>query len=264
MASIKRFHESGCKGENCECAWRLDYRPLGTRGPRKRLYFPTKKAAEKHLAQTSIKVTRGEYLDRRQVPHIAVTAGQWLESKMDRRPSYTEALRARLNIYLLPRFGPLHLDQVSRSHLSKKMRDDMRELGRSTITINATIRMTGGTTSTAIRRGLCTANPADRVERAPAGDRRTQRRRRYPSRPGNPGDGAIAGRNQRHAPGNAEPGLYKTLLTFLAATGLRLRGGAGLALVRLPARWTRASTLSGAPSPRTRVHGEDVRARLIH
>jgi len=32
MASIKRFHQNGCKGENCECAWRLDYRPLGTRG----------------------------------------------------------------------------------------------------------------------------------------------------------------------------------------------------------------------------------------
>ena len=164
MASIKRFHENGCKGENCECAWRLDYRPLGTRGPRKRLYFPTKKEAEKHLAQTSIKVTRGEYLDRRQVPTFAVTAGQWLESKMDRRPSYTEALRARLNIYLLPRFGPLRLDEVSVAPI-EKMRDDMRTLGRSTITINATIRMIGGIYQMAIRRGLCTANPADRVER---------------------------------------------------------------------------------------------------
>ena len=55
---------------------------------------------------------------------------------MDRRPSYTEALRARLNIYLLPRFGPLRLDQVSVAPI-EKMRDDMRELGRSTITINA-------------------------------------------------------------------------------------------------------------------------------
>jgi len=89
MASIKRFHLNGCEGENCECAWRLDYRPLGTRGPRKRLYFPTKKAAEKHLAQTSVKVTRGEYLDRTQIPTFATMAREWLQSKTDRRPSYT-------------------------------------------------------------------------------------------------------------------------------------------------------------------------------
>ena len=104
---------------------------------------------------------------------------------MDRRPSYTEALRAHLNIYLLPRFGPLRLDQVSVAPI-EKMRDDMRELGRSTITINATIRMIGGIYQMAIRRGLCTANPADRVERAFAGVRELNAGERYPSRPGNP------------------------------------------------------------------------------
>src|SRR5271154_4519450 len=107
MASIKKFHDSGCIGGVCECPWRLDYRPLGTRGPRKRLYFPTKKAAEKHLSETRVKVDRGEYIERIQVPTFAATAAQWLQSKMDRRPSYTEGLRARLDTYLLPRFGSL-------------------------------------------------------------------------------------------------------------------------------------------------------------
>jgi hypothetical protein len=65
---------------------------LGTRGPRKRLFFPTKKAAEKHVAETSVKVTRGEYLDRSQVPTFATMANEWVQSKGDRRPSYTETL----------------------------------------------------------------------------------------------------------------------------------------------------------------------------
>src|SRR6202040_239752 len=102
MASIQKFHQQDCSGRNCECPYRLDYRPLGTRGPRKRLFFPTKKAAEKHLAETVVKVGRGEYLERSTIRTSATTPDQWLESKMARRPSYTEALRARLNIYLLP------------------------------------------------------------------------------------------------------------------------------------------------------------------
>ncbi len=52
MASINRLHQNGCNGQNCECAWRLDYRPQELAGPRKRIEFPTKKAAEKHLAAT--------------------------------------------------------------------------------------------------------------------------------------------------------------------------------------------------------------------
>jgi hypothetical protein len=60
MALVKRFHQNGCKGENCECAWQLGYRPQGLAGPRKRIEFPTKQPAEKYLAATTTKVTRGE------------------------------------------------------------------------------------------------------------------------------------------------------------------------------------------------------------
>ena len=48
MTSIKRHHQGN--GQNCECPWRLDYRPMGTYGSRRRLFFPTRKAAEKQLA----------------------------------------------------------------------------------------------------------------------------------------------------------------------------------------------------------------------
>jgi hypothetical protein len=49
MAKISRHHIDGCNGANCTCPYRLDYRPLGLSGPRRRIEFPTKKAAEKYL-----------------------------------------------------------------------------------------------------------------------------------------------------------------------------------------------------------------------
>lgn len=260
MSSIKRFHLADCPGAGCECPWRLDYRPLGTRGPRKRICFATKKDAEKHLSQTRFKVDRGEYMERTQVPTFKDTAEQWLQSKMDRRPSYTEALRARLNLYLLPNFGPLRLDQVSVAAI-EKLRDDMRKLGRSTVTINHVIRMIGGIYQMAIRRGLWTSNPADRVERAFKGDHELsaiedpQGEQATPETVLSPDEIALL-------LNHAEPGLYKALLTFLAATGLR--SGEALAL-----RW--ADCQLGGKEPKifvrrslswTHVHGEDIRPRF--
>jgi len=260
MASIKRFHQNGCRGDNCECAWRLDYRPLGTRGPRKRLYFPTKKAPEKHLAQTSVKVTRGEYLDRTQIPTFATMAREWVQSKTDRRPSYTETLHSRLEKYLLPRFGPLHLDQVSVSGI-EKLRDDMRKLGRSPVTINGVIRMIGGVFKMAMRRGLCTINPVDRVERAYAGEREFSPDGGAEADQATP-ETVLAPNEINLMLSHPEPGLYRTLLTFLASTGLR--SGEALALRwgdceldgRDPKIYVRRS-LSWA-----RVQGEDIRPRF--
>jgi len=262
MASIKRHHQNGCNGQSCDCAWRLDYRPLGTRGPRKRLDFPTKKAAEKHLAQTSVKVTRGEYLDHTQIPTFRAMAREWVQSKSDRRPSYTETLHSRLEKYLLPHFGPLHLDQISVSGI-EQLRDDMRQLGRSPVTINGVIRMIGGVFKMAMRRGLCATNPVDRVERAYAGEREVS-----------PGRGVAADADQATpetvlAPNeinlmltHAEPGLYRTLLTFLAATGLR--SGEALAL-----RWGDCELVGGDPKiyvrrslSWARVKGEEIRPRF--
>lgn len=262
MASITKLHGPHCSGGTCGCPYRLDYRPLGTRGPRKRLFFPTKKAAEKHVAETSVKVTRGEYLDRSQVPTFATMAKEWVQSKGDRRPSYTETLNSRLNKYLLPRFGTIHLDQVTVAGI-EKLRDELREQGRSPVTINGIIRMIGGVYKMAIRRGLCTLNPTDRVERAYAGDRELSADR------AGEGEGDQATPETVLAPdeislmlSQADPGLYRTLLSFLAATGLR--SGEALAL-----RW--ADCQLGSLEPKiyvrrslswARVAGEEIRPRF--
>jgi hypothetical protein len=63
MALIKRYHKPACIGGDCDCTWRLDYRPQGLAGPRKRIEFPTNRAAEKHLAAKATKVARDEDSD---------------------------------------------------------------------------------------------------------------------------------------------------------------------------------------------------------
>ena len=114
MASIKKFHAAGCPKDNCDCPWRLDYRPLGMKGPRRRVEFATKKLAERFLTDTSHKVSRGEYVEPAKVPTFAKAAETWYASKTDRRPSHVFNLRSRLDKHILPRLGGERLDRIDR------------------------------------------------------------------------------------------------------------------------------------------------------
>jgi integrase len=165
MASIKRHHESGCEGSACDCPWRLDYRPLGMRGPRRRLEFKTKKHAERHLSETQHKVTRGEYVDPGNVSTFGEAAEQWFASKTDRRPSHVSDLRSRLDKHILPRIGRERLDRINVAAL-EKLRTDLRTDCYAPRTINTIVRIVGAVFKAAIRRGECALNPIERIERA--------------------------------------------------------------------------------------------------
>src|SRR5260370_39997554 len=93
MASIKRYHNAACMGGNCDCPWRLDYRPQGLTGPRKRIEFPTKKAAERHLADTRHRVARGEYIAPSKIPTFERVADEWLRGKADHHPATVQGWR---------------------------------------------------------------------------------------------------------------------------------------------------------------------------
>src|ERR1700687_2537543 len=122
MASIKKLHGPECSGGICGCPYRLDYRPLGTRGPRKRLDFATKKAAEKHLSETVVKVDRGEYLELKKLPTFAQAAELWFDDKSDRRPSCVADIRSRLDKHILPLIGSFRLDKINVANV-EKLRD---------------------------------------------------------------------------------------------------------------------------------------------
>ena len=264
MASIKRHHQDGCNGRNCECAWRLDYRPMGTRGPRRRFFFRTRKAAEKHLAETSTKVSRGEYLDRAKIPTFKDAGELWFKSKTDRRVSHIADLRGRLDKHILPRIGALRLDQITVGSI-EKMRDDLRAGGYAPRTINSIIRIVGAVFRAAIRRGDAISNPVDRVERAFMGAREL---RQGEDENGSNDDAispdAILSPDEIRAMLNAAtPGLYRTLFTTAALTGARSgelfalrwgdieipKNGAAYIYIRRTVSWAR-------------INGESIRPRF--
>ena len=263
MASIKRFHEENCSGESCGCPWRLDYRPMGMRGPRRRIEFPTKKAAERFLAETSHKVARGEYVAPSQVPDFKDAAEEWVRSKLDRRPSYAADLRSRVDKYLLPAFGMLRLDQISVAAI-ERLRDEMRRAGRATRTIKGVMQILDSIFKMAIRHGTCGANPMMRVERLhdAACELKSKNSGEEASEDLASLDLILNPREIGQLLASAQAGLYQTLLTTLALTGMR--SGEAFAL-----RWSDCElnetpkiyvrrTLSWA-----RLKGEEIRPRFF-
>jgi integrase len=221
MASIKRFHEAKCAGGTCGCPYRLDYRPLGTRGPRKRFFFPTKKAAEKHLSETVVKVDRGEYLELKKLPTFAQAAELWFDSKADRRTSHVSDIRSRLDQHIIPQFGTIRLDKITVAAI-EKLRDDLRKNQYAPRTINTIIRIVGAVFRTAIRRGEVTINPVDRVERAFMAVRELRGDEETVSTDDtvNP-DSLLSPEEIRLMIGGTSPGLYRALFTTAALTGAR-------------------------------------------
>ena len=128
MARIAKFHLTNCKGGDCGCLWELDYRPAGMYGPRRRVRFPTKKAAERFLAETALQAARGEYVEPAKVPTFSKVAEDWFQSKADRRPSHVSDLRSRLDKHILPIFATQKVDRISVAAV-EKFRNDLRHHG---------------------------------------------------------------------------------------------------------------------------------------
>jgi len=165
MASIRKFHLASCTGKDCSCLWVLDYRPLGTLGPRRRVRFKTRKEAERFQIDTVHRASRGEYVEPAKVPIFSEVAEEWFRTKSGRRPSHICDLRTRLDKHILPIFGKEKLDRITVSSI-EKLRDDLRDRKYAHRTINRILRIMGGVFRLAIKRGQCSKNPVDSVERA--------------------------------------------------------------------------------------------------
>jgi integrase len=165
LAAINKFHVSSCTGGNCECLWALDYRPQGMHGVRRRVRFRTRKQAERFLSETSQRVARGEYVEPAKIPTFVEVAEDWLQSKTDRRPSHVFDLRTRLDKHILPIFGPQRLDRISVATVDR-FRNNLRDRKYAYRTINTILRIMSAVFRLGMKRGQCTKNPLDSVERA--------------------------------------------------------------------------------------------------
>jgi len=134
-------------------------------GSRRRVRFKTRKQTELFLAQTTEKAARGEYVEPAKIPKFSEIAEDWFQSKADRRPSHVSDLRTRLDKHILPVFGPYKLDRISVASI-EKFRNNLRDQKYARRTINCILRIVGSVFRLAIKRGLCSKNPVDRVERA--------------------------------------------------------------------------------------------------
>jgi integrase len=221
MASIKRFHQDGCQGEDCQCPWRLDYRPQGLAGPRQRIEFPTKKAAEKHLASTAVKVSRGEYIEPAKIPTFEQASQEWFREKSDRHPATVQGWR--VHVRHLAKLNPIRLDRIDVAVI-EGVRDELRAR-LSPKTIGAILTTCAAIFKLAIRRGYTTSNPAAIAERprkrvaelTPDADSTESGQGLRAVRP----DEVLSAEEIRRLIEHAEPGLFRTLFATIAATGLR-------------------------------------------
>lgn len=264
MASIKKFHISGCSGSDCACLWCLDYRPLGVRGPRQRVRFNTRKEAEHFLAQNTQKVQHGEFVDPSKIPQFNQIAELWFQTKLNRRPSHFCDLRQRLDKHILPRFGTVRLDRIAVSEV-EKFRDELIKAGYAHRTINAILRIMNAVFRLAMKYGECSRNPLEHVDRATPAAKELK--------PGQEGadashdaidpDNVLSPSEIKKLLESAEPGFERMLFEMAYLTGAR--EGELLALV-----WTDLELSKEGPGKMVvrrslswaRLKGEEERARF--
>jgi integrase len=223
MAKIAKYHKRDCSGASCGCPYRLDFRPEGVRGRRKRIEFPTKKAAEKHLATTATKVSRNEYIEPATVPTFGAVAEEWLHDKADLRPATIQGYRSDVR-HLVALHG-IRLDRISVA-LIEGMRDDLRAAGFAPKTVGYLLTTCAAVFKLAMRRGYVTSNPAATAERPRRSaakeltDADEEAQRAYGLRSIR-ADEALSAEEISLLLDHTEPGLYRTLFATVAATGLR-------------------------------------------
>jgi integrase len=186
-------------------------------GAHKRIQFPTRKAAELHLATTAVKVNRGEYVAPAKIPTFGAVAQEWMRGKEGRHPATLSSWRVHL-AHLAP-LDALRLDRIDVAEI-EKLRDALGAKGLGHKTVGTVMTTAGAVFKMAIRRGYTTANPAQLAERP-------RRPVREVKDGGEAETGALRADEVLNAAEiarlleHATPGLWKTYLATAASTGMR-------------------------------------------
>lgn len=219
--SIQKFHRPNCEGGTCACPYRLDYRPLGLAGPHRRLNFPTKKEAERYRSETQVKAGRGEYIPPKAIPLFSAAAAQWFAGKQGRHPASLYFWRVVLEKHLSA-LNPYRLDQLTPT-IIEHLRDNLLKGNPdqpplSPGRVRAIMAIAAAIFKAANRKGLVSSNPAalaERPKRNPVAEHRDDE----PTSDGRPD--TLDANEIRKLLDGAEAGLWRTLFTTAAVTGMR-------------------------------------------
>lgn len=210
MAIRKRVYENGT------IRWQVSHM---VNGARKREQFETKTAAADFLASVHVAVKRGEYLDPNAIPTFRQASDDLFAARQNRSPSTISGLRSRL-VHLNAALGNLRLDQIDVGILEALRADLRKSLKRSTVRLIT--QSCGEVFKFAMRAGKAVRNPVALMEREHSGSREivdgeepedetdAVERKDVPDRD------AV-----RYLIGRAPAGLYRTILSVAAGTGMR-------------------------------------------
>jgi integrase len=246
--------------------YRIDFRD--EKGQRFRFNYPTKKAADDALTEYKRQVRRGEFVVPRSVPKFEEVAVEWLKSKSDRRPGTVVNWRAHVNRHLVPRLGTLKIDRIGVAAV-ENLQAELRDTGLRSSSVAAIRTTLSAIFDLAIRRCyLSSRNPVDDAQRPFAADSEIEigeteeLKARFERVTENE---VLDPAEIRRLLDAAEPGLYRTVFTTAALTGLRSgelfglrwgdvelgeRGARGRLLVRRTLTWARTDGEEGPVRPK--------------
>ena len=234
---------------------------MGTRGSRKRLLFTTKKAAEKHLSETVVKVDRGEYLEIKKLPTFAQAAELCFDGKTDRRPSCVADIRTVSTCTFFPR-SALSGSTRSASPLSKSC---------ATVCASRTTRRAPQHDHPHRRRSLSLRHPPRRSHNQSRRSNRARlhgrpriawrRRRGQHRRHCQPGLHPVAGRNRHHARRHDARPLSPFCSRRQLSQARARANYSRCACPTLKCRTAQPTSTSAAPYRERGVKGEDIRPR---
>lgn len=92
--------------------WRPRYRDAA--GEEHARHFDKKADAQAWLDSVTTSVLTGAYVDRKRTRvTVAEWAGQWLDSKVDLKPTTHRCYEVSLRVHILPTWGPVRLGDIT-------------------------------------------------------------------------------------------------------------------------------------------------------
>ncbi|MDJ0319795.1 site-specific integrase [Pseudarthrobacter sp. PS3-L1] len=187
--------------------YRAEWTPLGERKQRKS--FATKAAATNYLADQVAEMNKGTYVTKSKKVLFADYAASWEKSQLHLRESSREQISRKLRNHLIPAFENKTLDAITRAHVQEAVSEWSKTLAPATLKV--TYGYLASMYKAAVMDGVVGKSPCVGIKLTPIED-----------------VAVVPLRTEKvQELADASVGVYRRMVIFCAATGLRsseLRG----------------------------------------